>query len=200
MPRPPALILTPVAREQAIERLQEHYARNHLEVEDFERRVEKAERAKTTGELEDALAGLPPLEDRALVPAERSGQLTRTFQATLSSTTQRGKWRVPSRVVVGATFGSVELDLVEAEIPGDVDVEVAATFGSVRILVPDDVAVDVDGRALLGSFDHLSQSARAPSDERRVRITGRALLGSVEIVVKKRPGLLSSVRSFFTGS
>jgi hypothetical protein len=199
MPRSPALVLTPVARDEAIARLQEHYARNHIEVAAFELRVEKAERATTTAELDAALAGLPVLDGDALVPAERSGQLTKSIQGVLAATTQRGRWRVPSRLVVSALAGSVELDLMEAEIGGAVDVLVKATFGNVRIIVPEGLAVEVTGSALLGRFDHLSQAAAAERDERRLHITGRAVFGSVEIVVRKRPGLLDQVKDFFTG-
>lgn len=200
MAKVPALILTPAARDEAIARLGEHYARNHLETADYERRVEQAERATTTAELDAALAGLPSLNDTALVPRERSGQLTTTVQALLSSATHRGRWKVPSRVVVNATLGAVELDLVEAEIAGEVEIEVKVLLGSVRIVVPEDLAVDVSGQAVLGSFDHLSQGSRASRDRRSVRITGKCLLGSVEVVVKPAPrGLLGAVKGLLGG-
>lgn len=200
MSKVPALVLTPAARDEAIARLAEHYARNHLETVDYERRVELAENANTTAQLDEALAGLPSLDDTALVPRERSGQITTTVQALLSATSHRGKWRVPSRVVVNATLGAVELDLVEAEITGEVEIEVKATLGSVRIVVPEDLAVDVSGSAILGSFEHLSQGAASQRDRRSVRITGRCLLGSVEVVVKPTPkGLLSTVKGLLGG-
>lgn len=200
MSKVPALILTPAARDEAIARLAEHYARNHLETADYERRVELAENATTTAALDEALAGLPSLDDQALVPRERSGQMTTTVQALLSSATHRGRWKVPSRVVVNATLGAVELDLVDADIAGEVEIEVKALLGSVRIVVPEGLAVDVSGRAVLGSFDHLSQSAATSRDLRSVRITGRCLLGSVEVVVKQAPkGLLATVKGLLGG-
>lgn len=200
MSKVPALVLTPAARDDAIARLTEHFARNHLETVDFERRVELAENARTTEQLDEALAGLPTLDEVALVPRERSGQLTTTVQALLSSTTHRGRWRVPSRVVVKATLGNVELDLVEADIPADVDIEVKALLGSVRIVVPDGVAVEMSGRAVLGSFDNLTQSASSPRDPRRIRVSGSCLLGSVEIVVKPATrGLLATVKGLLQG-
>lgn len=200
MPKVPALVLTPAARDQAIASLGEHYARNHLDTAAYERRVEQAENATTTAELEAALAGLPSLDDTALVPRERAGQMTTTVQALLSSSTHRGRWRVPSRVLVTATLGAVELDLVEAEIEGEVEIEVKALLGSVRIVVPDDLAVDVAGRAVLGSFEHHTQRAGSGRDRRSVRITGRCLLGSVEVVVKPaRRGLLATVKGLLGG-
>lgn len=200
MPKVPALILTPAARDDAIARLSEHYARNHLETADFERRVERAENATTTAQLEEALAGLPSL-DHTLARRERSGQVTTTVRALLSTSTHRGRWRVPSRVVVNATLGNVELDLVEADIPADVDIEVNALLGSVRIVVPEGLAVEMSGRAVLGSFDNLTQGASSRRDNRRVCIRGRCLLGSVEVVVRPgRRGLLATVKGLLEGS
>lgn len=200
MPKVPALVLTPAARDDAIARLQEHYARNHLETVDYERRVERAEQATTTAQLDEALAGLPPLDENALVARERAGQRTTTVQALLSSASHRGRWRVPSRVVVSATLGSVELDLTDADISGDVDVDVNVMLGSVRIVVPDDLSVDMSGRAVLGSFDHLTQGGGKASSGRSVRVSGRCVLGSVEVVVRPTArGLLDTVKGFLTG-
>jgi len=204
MPRPPALILPPAARDAAIERLQDHYARDDLDVEQFERRVLAAENATTTAQLQDALAGLPAppgsAAQAALVPVERSGQLTTTVSALLSSTERRGPWRVPSRLVVKATLGNVELDLSEAQIDGEVDLQVSATFGSVRIIVPEGLALDVDGRAVLGSFEHLAQHARSRRDRRLLRVRGRALFGSVELRVKRQgTGLLTRLKRLLEG-
>jgi hypothetical protein len=199
MPKVPALVLTPAARDAAIAALQEHYAKNHLELADLELRLKKAEDARTTAELDDALAGLPALAGD-LARRERAGQRTTTVRAVLATTTHQGRWRVPSRVVVRALFGTVVLDLSEAELGGEVDIDVAATLGTVRIVVPEGLCVRTEGRALLGSFAHLDTLAASERDPRRVRIVGRALLGSVEIVVKPRkPSLLASVRGLLTG-
>jgi hypothetical protein len=198
--RPPALVLTPAARDEAIERLQDHYARNDLEVEDFERRVELAENASTRDQLEAALAGLPVSDAEALVPAERSGQLTTRVSALLSSQQRRGRWKVPSRVVVNATLGSVELDLVDAEVTGEVDLEIKARLGSVTVVVPEGLGLEVEGSAVLGSFDHLVQDPASARDRRRVRIRGSAVLGSVEILVRKKSsGILTKLKELLEG-
>src|SRR5688500_14031698 len=106
------LVATPAARDRAIEQLQDHYARSHLELAEFERRVELAERATAAAQLVALCAGLPSF-DAALVPA---GKVTSTIGATLGSTSRRGRWRVPSYVRVRALLGSVELDLCDAEL------------------------------------------------------------------------------------
>lgn len=197
-----ALVATPVKRDRVIERLQDHYAQNHLEVRDFELLVEKAERARTDGELMELLEGLPEIEGKqALVPA-KAGQLTTSISTVLGSNTRRGRWRVPSRVKVRALLGSVELDLTEAELSRDETViDVSATFGSITITIPEGLAVECEGNAILGSFEHIEQPAASRKDPRRVRVVGRALFGSVEIVVVKRKpaGVLEGIKALLGG-
>lgn len=196
-PKQPALIATPLARDQTIAALQEHFARNHLEMDAFERRVELCERARSQSELNQALLGLPPLE--ALVAAD-AGRVTTTIQAMFASATRRGRFRVPTRLRVRAVLGNVELDLSEAELPAqEVVLEVGALFGSVTIIVPEGLAVDCEGNALFGSFDHVATSAASRRDARRLRIVGGARFGSVEIIVKKSAGVLAQLKSGLQG-
>jgi hypothetical protein len=186
-----ALVATPVARDRAIEKLQDHYAKSHLEVEDFERLVEMAERASTDEELVRLFDGLPPLEEVALVPA---GRLTTTIGATLGATSRRGRWRVPKLVKAKATLGSVELDFTDAELQlGETVVEVRALLGSIEITVPEGLAVECEGSAILGSFDHVAQTAASRRDQRVLRIVGTATLGSVDVKVRRKDGVLAEL-------
>lgn len=190
-----ALIATPVGRDRAIELLQEHYARNHLEVAEYERRVELAERATTESALAALFRDLPSLETEIV-----SGRVTSTIGALLGATSRRGRWRVPSLVRVRAVLGSVELDLSEAEIAsGETVIEVTAILGNVVVTVPEGLAVDMEGSAILGSFDQLVMSAASRKDGRRLRIVGRARLGSVDVIVKKKTGLLEDIKSTVRG-
>lgn len=198
MGRGEELIATPAAREETVAALQEHFARNHLEVADFERRVEMVERAGTKKELDRALAGLPALEV-ALAPAA-PGRVGTTVRAVLGSTSRRGDWRAPPRVRVVAVLGNAEIDLSTAVLSaGPTEVHVRAVLGNVRVIVPEGLAVECSGDAVLGSFDHLAQASSSRRDRRSVRIVGVAVFGSVEIVVKKRQGLLSGIKALLTG-
>jgi hypothetical protein len=181
-------------RDTAIVKLQDHYAKNRLEIEEFERRVELAERASTQVDLDRALDGLPITAE--LVPLRDASPVT-TVKAVLGNTARRGRWQVPARVVASTFMGNVELDLTDAELGrGETVLEARATLGNVTILVADDLAVECEGSAVLGSFEHMGQRPRSNKDPRRLRIVGRAVLGNVEIVVRKRapPSLLESVR------
>jgi predicted membrane protein len=94
---------------------------------------------------------------------------------------------VPSLVHVKARLGSVDLDLTDADLSrGETVIEVSAVLGSITLFVPEGLAVECEGSALLGSFDHVAAGPASRKDTRVVRIVGKATLGSVEIVVKKR--------------
>lgn len=199
--RPVAMVATPAGRDRAIEKLQEHYARNHLDVAEYERRVEKAERATTDAALVALFADLPALP---ALPASDGpagpGRVTSTVGAILGSTSRRGAWRVPSLVRVRAILGSVEIDLCEAELAGGETVlEVTAILGNVVVTVPEGLAVEMEGSAILGSFDHLVMAAASRRDARRVRIVGSARLGSVDVIVRKKTGLLEEIKSTVRG-
>lgn len=194
-------VATPAGRDHAIERLQDHFAKNHLEVAEYERRVELAERATTDAALVALLADLPSLpSDRAIAVAGGAGRVTATVSATLGSASRRGRWRVPSLVKVRAVLGSVSLDLSEAELAaGETVLEVSALLGNVVVTVPEGLAVECEGSALLGSFDHLVQGAASRRDGRRLRIIGSARLASVDIIVKKKTGVLEEIKSTVRG-
>ena len=97
-------------------------------------------------------------------------------------------------------MGSVELDLSEAEIAsGETVIEVTAILGNVVVTVPEGLAVEMEGSAILGSFDQLVTSAASRRDGRRVRIIGRARLGTVDVIVKKKTGLLEDIKSTVRG-
>jgi len=196
-----ALIATPVARDKVIEKLQDHYANNHIEVADFEARVELAERARSNEELVRVLHGLPALEGSEAEIITSPGRLTTTIKATLGSTTRRGRWRIPAHARVSALLGSIELDLTEAELArGETLLEVSAILGSVVITIPEGLAVECEGSAILGSFDHIEQTPASKRDPRVLRIVGAARLGSVEIIVKpKSRGLISGIKALLTG-
>lgn len=125
---------------------------------------------------------LPVRGDRySVVPAaqakERGGVLS-----FFSSQERKGAWDLPRQLRVACCMGSVELDLREARIPeGESVIEVIALFGSVEILMPPGVEVELDGDALAGSFTFQPDpSLPAREGAPRIRLRGGAYFASVE--------------------
>lgn len=81
---------------------------------------------------------------------------------------------------VFALFGSSDIDLRHASpAESGATIRVIAGFGSVRLLVPEDWAVNVQTRAILGGV--ASRRVAPDSPKGQLTLTGFCLLGSLEI-------------------
>jgi hypothetical protein len=107
-----------------------------------------------------------------------------------SSTSRRGSWLVPAELTVLSVFGEVTLDLTGAILSGmSTELRCNAVFGSIKVIVPDALHVDVNGVGILGEYE--TKDKRKGRDKRRtpapnapqVRLTGTALLGSVDVLI-----------------
>jgi hypothetical protein len=195
-------------RQQVIDALCEHYARDNLELGEFERRLDRANRASREEELRDLVSDLPALQppegSSPPAPEPRSGSESlpvpqgagradparvpdSQFEfAVWSGRSRTGSW-VPARTIRAVAFmGGVELDFREALFgPEEVRVHAVAVMGGIEIIVPPHVHVDVSGFALLGGFEEqLEGGGEVLADAPTVRVTGAAVLGGVEIVTR----------------
>lgn len=197
----------PVERDRIIDALCEHYAEDRIGLEEFERRVERAHRARTRDELRSLLSDLPALAGQPLAKAGgESGREValppgvgkvhpsrvperQTEIAIWSGKVRKGSW-VPARTIRAfACMGGVELDFREALLPpGEIRVHAGALMGGVEILVPPGVRVETDGFAFLGGFEEdTDASGPVGPDTPVIRVSGFAMLGAVEIMCR-HPG------------
>lgn len=103
------------------------------------------------------------------------------IMAVFGSVERGGQWSVPRHLRARAILGAVVLDLRRATFePGVTELEVLAVLGDVTILVPPRMAVQSEGAAILGCFEH-RDPARFESDGPVLRIRGQATLANVEI-------------------
>jgi Domain of unknown function (DUF1707)/Cell wall-active antibiotics response 4TMS YvqF len=182
-------------RDRVAETLSTAFAEGRLDPEEYRERLDSVYTAKTLGELEvlthdlpghlaaATLAGHPPARPSGGTPVPGPSHTEPPVAAIFGSVERRGRWTVPERLVVTAVFGSVELDLAEAELAApEVEMVVNAVLGSVQIRVPDHVRVTDAGVAVLGSRD--TSIAAQPGGDRAgplLRLSGVSLLGSVEV-------------------
>jgi hypothetical protein len=180
------------AREKVIAALQEHFAHDALDVEEFERRVTLAHQAESVTDVTALVADLPvladvpaPLPKAALVPAADVRPAQNVY-GIMSSTERRGAWLVPRRLRVRGTMSSIVLDFREARLPaGVVEIEIRAVMSSVEIIVPPGLAVDAGGVAIMGSFEHADRASAHPDpDAPLLRVSGLAVMSSVEIEMR----------------
>lgn len=163
-------------RARAMEAVTTAFENDLIGVEELERRMALAKRSGSDLELQGLIAASEAPHPRLVEqrPA-RSSAL-----ALFGSAHRSGRWTMPTQLNAAALFGSVEIDLREAQLGPDSELNAIAVFGSVEILVPPDVEVEVEGVGILGSFEDRSDSPE-PGSTPRIRVTGLALLGSVEV-------------------
>ena len=190
----PAAPLGQEARQKAIDVLSESFARDEMDVNQFEQRVELVGQAENLSQLRAILADLPtanlPPESRRLAlrpmlsPEKIPGHSV--VVGIMGGGGRAGSW-VPARHnwAVGV-MGGCQLDFREAQLgPGVTEVRVLAIMGGVEVLVPRDVRVECSGIGIMGGFDHQGAVSSPPDpDAPVIRVSGLAIMGGVGVSVR----------------
>jgi hypothetical protein len=203
---PPAHASLEERRRATLSELESLHGTRAIGAEEYRRRAEVARRAVDETELEavrpsrdersakeTARAPAPrpaPPAHRVPLPSPRvpAGEETGFVFACMGSSLRRGLWEPPEVLYALSLMGGVELDFREASLlEGTTEVVAIAVMGGVKITVPDDVDVEVNGIGLMGGFDHVSHHQPGP-DRPLIRVKGLALMGGVSVKVKPAPG------------
>lgn len=181
-------------RKQTLAELESALGTDSIGSEEYRRRADLARNATDEAEL-DAARPAPrgrdprpePTRPSHAVPVA-SGDDTGFVFACMGASVRKGPWEPPETLYALSLMGGINLDFREAALlEGVTEVSILALMGGVKIVVPDDVDVEVNGIGIMGSFEHVSH--HAPGDARPlVRIKGLALMGGVEVKVKPAPG------------
>jgi hypothetical protein len=192
------------ARDAALERLSESFARDELSLDDFERRIDRAYASCAAAELDALVADLPAAPSNALAavppaslaPGARGPGRPRLALAVFGNVERRVNGDITPGATVSAVFGNVELDLRELALPpGVTELHVRAVFGNVELIVPPTIAVECAGTPVFGSFASLDRRPRAGADEPVLCILGSAVFGNVEIKTLPSRALLEAGQS-----
>jgi hypothetical protein len=182
-------------REITVRALCEHFARDRLEMADFEARLDRAHRATDSVELEALLADLPaPGAQRpaAAPAAPAAASITdslrdsRTLFAFMGGAERRGHWTPARKNICFAIMGGIGLDFRDVQLPpNETEISLFCLMGGAEIIVPPDLAVDSSGIAIMGGFESVSPPRSADPDAPVLRIQGTCIMGGVEIVVRR---------------
>lgn len=170
-------------REQAVEQLRVAAGDGRLTADELDERLEAALTARTYGELETLVADLPPVPGTTLASAPAPKDVIR-LQTRSGGIRRVGAWVVPRRLEVETHSGSAVLDFTEAVITSPaLDMDISLRSGSLRLIVPPDVEVDVDGVAMhSGGVRH--RARREPGTPARLLITVTGTVRSGSVVVR----------------
>lgn len=198
----PRTLASQFERELVVEQLQAHAVSGRLDFDQLAVRTRSAWAARTQGELQALLADLPGAQVQsapamsampALEQAAPSGipwrhpTLIPWMVAVLGSVSRRGVWRLKPQTGSLAVLGSCDLDLSQVQVDADdPHITAIALLGSVTIIVPEGVQVEVNGIPLLGSVDCRVHDAppNAQTPFLRLQVTGIACMGSVTVKSK----------------
>ncbi|MEY9878019.1 hypothetical protein ABH931_007543 [Streptacidiphilus sp. MAP12-33] len=138
-------------------------------------------RARSRGELAAVVGDLQPALPRApLAPAKDTG--------VLASFSRGGHWVVGQEYRGTAVISSGVVDLREAEFAGpETTIHVSAWVGTVHVVVPEDVEVQLAGSGVLGNFTR-DRPGTDLAPLHRLTVAGVAVLGNVLVVHALPPG------------
>ena len=185
-----ALVSVRDARERSIARLTDAFAHDELEMDEFERRLSIAHRTNSPDELAALTADLQPTESPTTTalthPSPAAPLSVRDHQRILlvmGGTSRTGQWTPARKLRIVAIMGGAELDFREAALsPGVTEIHITAVMGGVNIIVPPHLAVEMDGSAIMGGFEHSDRAPIEPDPERPIlRVHGLAVMGGVQI-------------------
>ena len=184
-------------RQKTIDVLCESFARDEMDVEEFEQRLELVDRADSMVQLRAILADLPsatlPVTSVALAPRPTPPPESipghSVVVGVLGGGGRAGAWVAARNNWAVSVLGACKVDLREAQLgPGVTEVRVLGILGGVDVLVPPDVRVECSGIGILGGFGHDGALAsNQDPDAPVIRVSGLAILGGVGVNVR-HPG------------
>ncbi|GIH69540.1 DUF1707 SHOCT-like domain-containing protein [Sphaerimonospora thailandensis] len=181
-------------RESVVEKLREASVEGRLTLAELTERTEAAYLARTHAELAQLTVDLPggaPAAGPAFTPSAQSarpqGRVRKWIVAVMSSEKRKGKWRIDQEIGAASVMGDVTIDLREAEVrTPEVDIAVTCVMGTVKIIVPDGVDVELSGFAIMG--EKKVQAVEPPTGRNApvVRVNAWVVMGEVKVIGDSR--------------
>ncbi len=184
-PETPSRDLSPLAsdqdRDRAVDVLGQACSDGRLGLEDFSKRLETALAARTTSDLASLTADL----GQPAVPAGGGLRGRNWFIAVMSSTVRRGRWHLPPSSQAVAIMGECVLDLRQAELEHRSNhILAVAVMGSIDIIVPEGIDINVSGAAIMGSKELRGGYSQPLPGSPTIHVTCIALMGEVQVRVQ----------------
>jgi hypothetical protein len=195
-PQRRSVVGLPAKRERTIRILSECFARNLLEMEEFERRVSLAHQAHSVQDLARLIDDIPAelAEEPEQAPSVQTPRPVSGGPVALREQEQpvygimmsrrlRGRW-LKSRTVASKTLmSSVEFDFRDLELPREiVEINVLALMSSVVVTVPPELPVQTEVVPVLGEVKESRRlKTSLPKNGPGIRLTGLAVMSEVKV-------------------
>jgi hypothetical protein len=195
---PSQMRISDADRQRVADVLRDAAGDGRLDLDELEERLELTFAAKTYGELVPITLDLQatgPVTPPAAAPVRRTSHLPAVGHASstaiMSECKRQGVWAVPEHHSAFALMGSVLIDLRQAQLSGpETQINASAIMGEVKVIVPADMHVVIDGTPIMGEYNQAKDKVPAElrPDSPTVRIRGMALMGSVTVQRQPPPG------------
>jgi hypothetical protein len=190
-PRQRGVVGLPARRERTIRILSECFARNLLEMEEFERRVGLAHQAQSVQDLarliDDIPGDLAEAQEEPREPASAKGVALREEEqpvyGIMMNRRLRGQWLKCRTVNSRTLMSSLEFDFRDLDLPaGVVEINVAALMSSITVTVPEDLPVQTEVVPILGEVKEGRRVTTGPPKRGAgLRISGFIMMGDVKV-------------------
>lgn len=188
----PPILASDAERERTSEVLRQASIEGRLTLDEFSVRVEQALAARTRDELQAVTRDLPaiaPTRPAQPVAGMAPRQAVRASVSIMSSVERKGFWRVDESTLAISVMGSCKLDLRGAAISAPVTtINAYVVMGSVDVIVPFGVEVELEGIAIMGSKESKLKGQPPGPGAPVVRVNAFALMGSVTVRDSARLG------------
>ncbi|NPC45153.1 DUF1707 domain-containing protein [Nocardioides sp. zg-1230] len=196
---PSQMRISDADRQRVADVLRDAAGEGRIDLDELEERLELTWQAKTYGELVPITLDLQaagPVAPPAASPVRRTPSSApavghNSSVAIMSECKRQGVWSVPEHHSAFAMMGSVLIDLRQAQLSAhETLVNASAIMGEVKVIVPADMHVVMDGTPIMGEFNQAKDKvpAEVGPGSPVVRIRGMALMGSVTVQRQPAPG------------
>ena len=188
----PPILASDAERERTSEALRQASVEGRLTLDEFSVRVERALAARTRDELEAVTRDLPaiaPTRPAQPVPGMVARRAVRASVSIMSGVERKGFWRVDESTSAISVMGSCKLDLRGAAISAPLTtINAYSVMGSVDVIVPFGVEVELEGIAIMGSKEAKLKGPPPAPGAPVVRVNAFNLMGSVTVRDSPRLG------------
>jgi hypothetical protein len=175
---PPAVIRASDGdREAVAARLNEAVGDGRLTLQEFGERLDRAYAARTRGALAPLTADMP-----AIGPVRGPGRLRKVMLGIFWDSRRAGPQPLEDEITAIALLGDAVIDLRGAKATSkEITIRAYALLNDVDVIVPEGVAVELSGVAVVGDNRNMTRPVPAGTSRFVVKIHGHALLGDVQV-------------------
>jgi class 3 adenylate cyclase len=166
-------------RERVALLLRDAAGEGRLTLEELAGRLDSTYAARTSQELEVVTRDLPTQPAAAGIDVASE---TSSVVAVMSGAKRSGRWRLGKRCRAIAVMGGCKLDLRSAELTAqDPVIRAVSIMGGIDIIIPEGIAVEVTGLALMGGKSVRIKDVPPVPGAPRLRVRVLALMGGVSV-------------------